>query len=155
MFRIGMIVRDLDRYIVGTVVCHQAGDNTEAESVTIRWNHGYLETIVFDENEERSWEDFEDVTPKTFVNVYIRDRAYGGPEEGGWWYDTCYPIEEDCQQYRTKQRALTAYEEMKKKYDEENEGRPPISSVISRGIYEVRLEAYPAEGWPKSRPHYE
>src|SRR5262245_19657920 len=22
------------------------------------------------------------------INVYERDRAYGGPEEGGWWYDT-------------------------------------------------------------------
>ena len=20
--------------------------------------------------------------------VYLIDRAYGGPEEGGWWYDT-------------------------------------------------------------------
>lgn len=23
-----------------------------------------------------------------WVNVYLVDRAYGGPEEGGWWYDT-------------------------------------------------------------------
>lgn len=22
-----------------------------------------------------------------FVSLYTRDRRYGGPEEGGWWYD--------------------------------------------------------------------
>lgn len=25
--------------------------------------------------------------PMLFVNEYARSRAYGGPEEGGWWYD--------------------------------------------------------------------
>ena len=24
---------------------------------------------------------------KYFVNVYRTERAYGGPEEGGWWYN--------------------------------------------------------------------
>lgn len=24
---------------------------------------------------------------KFAVAVYMQDRAYGGPEEGGWWYD--------------------------------------------------------------------
>ena len=23
----------------------------------------------------------------SYLNVYIIGRAYGGPEEGGWWYD--------------------------------------------------------------------
>jgi len=27
------------------------------------------------------------------VAVYICDRAYGGPEEGGWWYDCGVPSE--------------------------------------------------------------
>lgn len=30
----------------------------------------------------------EDGDPVWFVNVYEVDRAYGGPEEGGWYYDT-------------------------------------------------------------------
>lgn len=25
---------------------------------------------------------------RMFVNVYERDRHYGGPEEGGWWWDS-------------------------------------------------------------------
>ena len=28
-----------------------------------------------------------------YVNVYQIQRAYGGPEEGGWWYDEGTPIE--------------------------------------------------------------
>ena len=31
--------------------------------------------------------------PKVFyLTAYIKDRVYGGPEEGGWWYDTYTPI---------------------------------------------------------------
>ena len=27
-----------------------------------------------------------------FVNVYEVSREYGGPEEGGWWFDTGQPV---------------------------------------------------------------
>tara|TARA_R110000765_G_scaffold236838_1_gene339663 strand:+ start:541 stop:1044 length:504 start_codon:yes stop_codon:yes gene_type:complete len=30
-----------------------------------------------------------------YVNVYQIQRAYGGPEEGGWWYDEGTPIESE------------------------------------------------------------
>ena len=30
---------------------------------------------------------------RTYVNVYAITRHYGGPEEGGWWYNTGEPIE--------------------------------------------------------------
>ena len=29
----------------------------------------------------------------TYINVYLADRAYGGSEEGGWWYDYGIPVE--------------------------------------------------------------
>jgi hypothetical protein len=29
-----------------------------------------------------------------FVHKYEASQAYGGPEEGGWWYDLKTPIEE-------------------------------------------------------------
>ena len=32
------------------------------------------------------------VTPFRYVNTYRRGQARGGPEEGGWWYDTYDPI---------------------------------------------------------------
>lgn len=27
-----------------------------------------------------------------YANAYLTDRLYGGPEEGGWWYDTGEPV---------------------------------------------------------------
>lgn len=27
-----------------------------------------------------------------YVNIYAAGRAYGGPEEGGWWYDVASPV---------------------------------------------------------------
>lgn len=27
-----------------------------------------------------------------FIGVYLVDRSYGGPEEGGWWYDSGYTV---------------------------------------------------------------
>jgi len=29
---------------------------------------------------------------RVYVNAYLTDRRYGGPEEGGWWYDTGEPL---------------------------------------------------------------
>ena len=30
-------------------------------------------------------------TSKVYLNAYTTDQEYGGPEEGGWWYDTYEP----------------------------------------------------------------
>lgn len=44
-----------------------------------------------------------------FVNVYQLDRGYGGPEEGGWWYDYEYPIESvKCKRGRQALRLTAA-----------------------------------------------
>lgn len=32
------------------------------------------------------------MTTRLFVNVYEAGRVYGGPEEGGWWFDTGTPL---------------------------------------------------------------
>jgi hypothetical protein len=31
--------------------------------------------------------------PKVFVTVYHEDQAFGGPEEGGWWYTVSEPVD--------------------------------------------------------------
>ena len=28
-----------------------------------------------------------------YINTYETNRAYGGPEEGGWWFDIGDPVE--------------------------------------------------------------
>ena len=87
-----------------------------------------------------------------FVNVYLVDRAYGGPEEGGWWYDygqilAVYPVTS-----RSIGERLVRFLEH---CEYSNEGRRDISSVLSEGVYEIRIQDFPGESWPQQRPHYE
>lgn len=87
-----------------------------------------------------------------FVNVYLTDRAYGGPEEGGWWFDygqieAVYPCD--------TLKAAISLREWLLENDYTNEGRRPTSSVLSDGEYQITIEFKPGQDWPKRRPHYE
>lgn len=49
-----------------------------------------------------------------YVNAYDHNRAYGGPEEGGWWFDTgtclaSIPCESDEQIEEAKVRLKRIY----------------------------------------------
>lgn len=90
----------------------------------------------------------------TFVNVYLTDRAYGGSEEGGWWYDCGEAI--SSEQYATDDEADQALTEKRRWCEEENaDRRSDINSVLSEGRYVVCLEPEPAQDYPQTRPHYE
>ena len=88
-----------------------------------------------------------------YVNVYLVDRAFGGPEEGGWWYD-CGQILQSvpCE---TKQEAEEKAGELRKLEKYSNEGRPEIDSVLSEGRYDVQVECLPGADYPSRRPYYE
>jgi len=93
------------------------------------------------------------------VAVYLCDRAYGGPEEGGWWYDCGVPSEEHAHFTRGFKREKAAYayaRRLNERYAEQwNQGRRDISSVLSEGqFYAEAHEGTPAP-YPKVRPHYE
>lgn len=85
-----------------------------------------------------------------FVALVLEDQAYGGREEGGWWYS----VGEVEVQIWTKPWS-PRYNRLLQIEQEENEGRPPISSVCSVGILKVVEQDQPVEGWPQYRPHYE
>jgi hypothetical protein len=88
-----------------------------------------------------------------FVNVYLTDRAYGGPEEGGWWFDTgqfIRGVEALSDEAERVKNTLQSW------CDGENaERRSDISSVLSEGRYEVCIEDEPGADYPTTRPHYE
>lgn len=86
-----------------------------------------------------------------YVNVYLVDQAYGGPEEGGWYYKCGEPME-SCH-VETEVEANEVAEKLRAKWS--NEGRRPISSVLSQGVYEVSVEDCFAQPFPDRRPHYE
>ena len=99
--------------------------------------------------------------PIFHVCVYMVDKRYGGPEEGGWWYEVGVPCLEHgvpLPRFTTDPIAAERMaDDMTRKIAKLglNKGRRSISSVLSTGQYMVRVE----EGWPKpypeTRPYYE
>jgi hypothetical protein len=109
-------------------------------------------------------EDFEGETERlpTFysVAVYLIDCAYGGPEEGGWYYDTYTRSTSFGQHLRGFPTSLEARVYAQLLNDtvlkEENEDRRPISSVLSEGQYiAIVCDEWPESHYPTERPHYE
>lgn len=127
----------------------------DIERLTLRTDKGRIITIPGVEEAEDNLivDDLVDITPKVYLNVYLYDRAYGGPEEGGWWYDTYEPIEDRCR-IVTEEQGPNSLERLREELDKENESRIGPSSVRSEGYYIAVLESWPAEYEPRHRPHY-
>ena len=97
------------------------------------------------------------------VAVFLVDRAYGGPEEGGWWFDTGTVADPDtagdipCPRwFINEDEARDFKDELQARLDNGiNVGRREIGSLLSEGRY----EAITCDGWPQNfparRPHYE
>lgn len=100
------------------------------------------------------------------VAVYLTQRLYGGPEEGGWYYEAG----ELCTQpelaafgttFSTghEDRAVRIAAEVQTHLDRDwNTGdyARPLSSVFSPGRFEARVhEGWPPLAFPAERPRYE
>lgn len=148
---------------VGTIIAIATdcdGDGYDIpKAFTIRWDNGLIETKQVQDDEY----EIEDVTPWLYANIYLYDRAYGGPEEGGWWYDTYSPIDDSSDwnnpppqhgHFSSEKKARKALLKLQAWCNEENKSRRSPSSVASDGHYMAQLDAWPAEFSPKQRPHY-
>lgn len=93
------------------------------------------------------------------VAVVLCDRAYGGPEEGGWWYDTGVPSDEHARFTRGFKRetdALRYARSLNERYAAGwNEGRRDIGSVLSEGQFYAEVFTGQPSAYPKIRPRYE
>lgn len=91
-----------------------------------------------------------------YVNAYSVSRHWGGPEEGGWWYDAgvplaSVPLKADATQLeidaeKARLTALIGWDKTP------SQGR---YSVIGEDDFEVYVEEEPAKPFPERRPHYE
>lgn len=99
------------------------------------------------------------------VAVYLKERAYGGAEEGGWWYTRGTRVD-DPEEHGVKNVPLVCYsEEVASTYCKIvnlkleagiNKNLPPVSSVSSQGRYAADVcPGYPPLHFPAQRPHYE
>lgn len=108
----------------------------------------------FDSNEqEKSIIGVTEERSLRYVNAYAVSRHYGGPEEGGWWYDAGSPLSSiavytDADEVAAKALLLKTlgpeYEHQRSRY-----------SVIGEDDLEIYTEEKPAAAWPTERPHYE
>ena len=112
-----------------------------------------------DEPDEEEAEPAKQEAPFFMVSVYLVDRAYGGPEEGGWYYDTGEPVAEEglplpvvCS---TRVEAAERVRIMQAELDRTvNEGRPSTGSVLSVGRYEAHISRGYPKAYPSERPYY-
>ena len=94
-----------------------------------------------------------------FVAVYLADRAYGGPEEGGWWYD-CGELVRVVRLFRTEESACEYARRLNRKLRSRrvgpNVGRREKWSMASDGEYEAHAYTdFAPQCFPDRRPHYE
>jgi hypothetical protein len=82
-----------------------------------------------------------------YVTVYRVTRHYGGPEEGGWWYNWYEPVH--TEPYRTMEQR----DELQKEWRDRDNG--DIYSVLGGEEYRVYAEAILNESATTERPHYE
>jgi hypothetical protein len=88
--------------------------------------------------------------------IYEVDRAYGGPEEGGWWYDTgelvrtIKVVANEDEAYRLARRAIGLLDHLQRR-------KRSVSSVLYSGgrhTVHVYKDVAPSR-FPESTPHYE
>lgn len=97
-----------------------------------------------------------DGSQQWFVGVYSASRSCGGPEEGGWWYDTGNLVQQTAVNSHDEARSLAE----KLQGTEAEPGKFPYTgkrgSVLGGEDYDVRVGIEPfAEFYPEERPHYE
>jgi len=85
-----------------------------------------------------------------YVNVYLVDRAFGGHEEGGWYYNCGELLR--CETHPSEASAELAAKRLEAEYS--NDGRRDISSVLSEGRYRVGIEPSRGESYPQKAPRY-
>lgn len=88
-----------------------------------------------------------------WVTAYDHNRAYGGPEEGGWWFDTGEVLASiPC---RTEKHIEEAKALLKDIYGPMFEGNHEISSVLCEGVLLICVSDEQGKNFPEVRPHYE
>lgn len=88
-------------------------------------------------------------------------QAYGGPEEGGWWYETGVPVAkweppkfDDKEAAYARCRELNAREQERATREEEYEYTSVLAHLSTHYAYSVE-DTPEMEAYPSVRPHYE
>ena len=93
----------------------------------------------------------------TFVNAYTLTRHFGGPEEGGWWYNAGEPLASIPLPFtptgHDDGRVAPMITQLKQRYADQEHG--DIHSALGGAEVVVYLEDHPARSFPRENPRYE
>lgn len=100
---------------------------------------------------------------KYYINKYKVNRAYGGPEEGGWHFEFGifeYSVPEPMYVPENKEAAIALRDRLQERSDSHQDAGPGayrhnLSSVCCEGRTVWRLETHPGKDYPEERPVYE
>ena len=85
---------------------------------------------------------------RNWVNVYGVDQAYGGPEEGGWYYNTYEPLfSVPCGSY---EQAEMVRETLEQSFPRTGKS----SNVLGGADFSVVIESHKGKHEPTERPYY-
>lgn len=90
------------------------------------------------------------------VAYYEIDRAYGGPEEGGWWYD-CGVFQRLSRTFTNEEAAYKWARRANSLLNVLQRDKRSVDSVLySGGRYAAEVyEGLPPHHYPESKPYYE
>lgn len=88
-----------------------------------------------------------------FMNAYTVNRYYGGPEEGGWWYNAGEPLASIpfIKGYEPTQKSLEEYLRNAIGWHSQFD----LGSVLGHDRFDVSAEEAFASPYPKETPRYE
>ena len=90
-----------------------------------------------------------------YANVYKVAQNYGGPEEGGWWYDSGEPLESvKVDPFMMQDERDKLVVKLKENWADEQHPRGRRSCAGGPDV-EVCFQNHFAEAFPQNRPHYE
>ena len=109
-----------------------------------------------------------------YVNLYQTTKCYGGPEEGGWYYEE--GVYHSCEgAYSNKDeawaKARRVQPKLKPTSEREHMGYGPHDGAApegngddryllrggawGRGKFAIKVQEHPGENYPQQRPYYE
>ena len=169
-FRAGDVVRltsEVDNFptIIAPTGATGVVTKTGEDDVWVRMDLHFPQLDEWD-NELQLWRwerdelPLELVTPRKgvwSVAIYHEEQAWGGPEEGGWWYDAGELLERPVRYFKTEDAAYAYARRLVRHLDRVNrKSRYEYSSVLSEGRYTAMVnDGHPLPGFPMTRPHYE
>jgi hypothetical protein len=111
-----------------------------ADSVSIMAN---IDKDAYDRGEYHS---------EFWASAYLVFKNYGGPEEGGWWYEAGELLEtveckDEADAENVKAELLERYKDQDSPY--------PLESVLNTGTLRVIIEDEKGKDFPEVKPHYE